>query len=62
MKKKNTLAALAGAVAALLATVFFLRRSRSDDKPSRSAPQVKIKNPGDQSEFTPAPTGERDLG
>ncbi|MBB1285561.1 hypothetical protein HRH25_14340 [Flavisolibacter sp. BT320] len=33
-----------------------------EEKPPQAAPQIKIKNPGDQSEFPSAPEGERDLG
>ena len=33
-----------------------------DEKPPQAAPQIRIKNPGDQSEFPSAPEGERDLG
>lgn len=32
------------------------------ETPPPSAPQVKVENPGDQSEFPSAPEGERDLG
>ena len=44
-------------VAAALATaaaVFFLRKRRKEpqEKPPKNAPQVDIKNPGEQSEFT----------
>ena len=38
------------------------RTATADEKPPQAAPQVKIKNPGDQSEFPTAPEGERDLG
>lgn len=34
----------------------------AEEKPPQAAPQIKIKNPGDQSEFPSAPEGERDLG
>ncbi|HEV7332209.1 MAG TPA: hypothetical protein VGN63_14325 [Flavisolibacter sp.] len=34
----------------------------ADEKPPQAAPQIKIKNPGDQSEFPSSPEGERDLG
>lgn len=34
----------------------------TEEKPPQAAPQLKIKNPGDQSEFPSAPEGERDLG
>jgi hypothetical protein len=33
-----------------------------DEKPPQAAPQIRIKNPGDQSEFPSAPESERDLG
>ena len=33
-----------------------------DERPPQAAPQIPIKNPGDQSEFPSAPEGERDLG
>jgi hypothetical protein len=38
------------------------RNSQPGDKPPKGAPQVKISNPGDQSEFPAAPESERDLG
>jgi hypothetical protein len=34
----------------------------AEEKPPQAAPQLNIKNPGDQSEFPSAPDGERDLG
>ncbi|MGV3529922.1 MAG: hypothetical protein ACO1OO_13560 [Flavisolibacter sp.] len=62
MKKKNAITAIAGAAVALLAAVFFLRRNHREEKPPKGAPQLEIDNPGEQSEFSPAPSGERDLG
>ena len=62
MKKKNAITAIAGAAIAALAAIFFLRRNRREEKPPKGAPQLEIDNPGEQSEFTPAPSGERDLG
>ena len=32
------------------------------EEPPEAAPQIKLRNPGDQSEFPSAPEGERDLG
>ena len=62
MKKKNDITDIAGAAIAALAAIFFLRRNRHEEKPPKGAPQLDIQNPGEQSEFTPAPSGERDLG
>lgn len=33
-----------------------------EERPPQAAPQIRIKNPGDQSEFPSAPESERDLG
>ena len=63
MKKKNMLILGIGAALATAATVFFLRKKKTsqDEKPPKKAPQVPIGNPGDQSEFTTAPT-ESEIG
>ena len=48
-------AALAGAA------IFFLWKRDSDAKPPKKAPQVPIKNPGEQSEFTTS-ASESEIG
>jgi hypothetical protein len=51
-----------------LAAAFFSYKKREPitgavtETPPPAAPQIKIENPGDQSEFPSAPEGERDLG
>ena len=52
-----------GAALATLATLLLIRRKAeaSSEKPPRKAPQLDIKNPGDQSEFTTA-ASESELG
>jgi hypothetical protein len=64
MTKKETLelglAGLVGAVAGLL--IALNTKKKEENRPPRSAPQLPIQNPGDQSEFPSAPEGERDLG
>jgi LPXTG-motif cell wall-anchored protein len=65
MKKNNIIASIIGALVALGATVFFINKKKKQDKdenPPKDAPQLKIENPGEQSEFTAAPSGEPDLG
>ena len=41
-----------GALATAAAVFFFLNKKEDDEKPPKNAPQVSVKNPGDQSEFT----------
>lgn len=62
MEKKSAIAIITGSVLAAAAGIFFFLKSRSKEKPPRRAPQVPVSNPGEQSDFPPAPTGERDLG
>jgi len=62
MKKKNILLIGISAVLATVAAIFFTKRKNiGSDKPSKKAPQLKIENPGDQSEFTTAPS-DSELG
>ena len=65
MKKKNVV--LAGiASLALMATAAYLivkrRAGQKEDQPPKNAPQVPINNPGDQSNFPAAPSGDTELG
>ena len=65
MKKKNIVIAGIAGLAAVAATAFFVIKKRARDKhetPPADAPQLDIENPGDQSEFPAAATGEKDLG
>lgn len=63
MKQRNIILAGIGAALAVAATVFFLKRNKKDhsEKPPKGAPQVKVENPGDQSEFATSPS-DSDLG
>jgi LPXTG-motif cell wall-anchored protein len=56
MKKNNLLLMGIGALVAVAAAIFLVRRNRTgnEDKPPKKAPQLDIENPGDQSEFTTA--------
>ena len=53
MKQKNIILLGLGAALATAATIFFLKRNKNKEyeKPPKGAPQVKVENPGDQSEF-----------
>jgi hypothetical protein len=65
MKKKGTsLLAIASVMAATTGLYILLKRRSAQrrNSPPEGAPQLKIDNPGDQSEFPAAPQGERDLG
>lgn len=58
MKKKNLLSAAIGAgiMAATAVWVIMTRKERaSGEKPPRRAPQLDIRNPGEQSEFSTSP-------
>lgn len=64
MKKQNIWLAGAGAVLATAAGLFLINRRRrqaGSEKPPRNAPQLRIQNPGDQSDFRTAPS-ESGLG
>lgn len=62
MKKKNILLLGVGALLAVAATVFFIRKNKSgSEKPPKKAPQVPVDNPGEQSEFTTT-ASESELG
>ena len=58
MKQKNIILLGLGAVLATAATIFFLKRNKNkvSEKPPKGAPQVKVENPGDQSEFASSPS------
>lgn len=58
MKQKNIILLGLGAALATAATIFFLKRNKNKDseKPPKGAPQVKVENPGDQSEFATSPS------
>ena len=53
-------------VLSFLASAFFSYKQKeltaAGDLPPQAAPQLDINNPGDQSEFPAAPSGEKDLG
>lgn len=53
MKKKNIVLVSVGAIAAAAAAWFFIKKRNegNGDKPPKRAPQLDIKNPGEQSEF-----------
>lgn len=53
---------VAGLLAA--ATIYIVKRrtGKGEDTPPKAAPQLKIDNPGDQSEFPTAPNNEIELG
>jgi hypothetical protein len=62
MKKKDMLLIGIGIGALAAAAVFFfLDKKEDDEKPPKNAPQVTVKNPGDQSEFTTSPS-ESEVG
>jgi len=62
MKKKNILWIGLGGALATAAAIFFMKKKNGlVAKPPRKAPQLKTENPGDQSEFTIAPS-DSELG
>ena len=62
MKQKNLIrAGAAAAVVALVGILAYVLQRNSEKKPPRKAPQTPLNNPGDQSEFTTAPSAS-DLG
>ncbi len=63
MKKKNILWIGLGAALATAAAIFFIKKKNEDrgDKPPKKAPQLDIKNPGEQSEFITS-ASESELG
>ncbi len=62
MKKKHVLLIGIGAALAAAASYFLLRRRNAGtEKPPKNAPQVKVNNPGDQSEF-PKAASDSELG
>jgi hypothetical protein len=63
MKKKNIIIAGVAGLLATAAAIFFLKKNKDDVhvKPPKSAPQLDIENPGDQSEFTSSPS-ESEIG
>ena len=58
MKKKQIWwIGIGAAVTAAAAVFFFIKKaSASTEKPPKKAPQLNVENPGDQSEFTTAPS------
>ncbi len=62
MKKKNIFIAAVGGVLAVVAGIFFLKKRKQEPTPPPDAPQLDLGNRTDQSEFTPLPTGDPDLG
>lgn len=65
MKKKNILIAGVASLAVIAATAYLVIRKRKEETgewPPHSAPQLDVNNPGDQSDFPSAPTGEAELG
>jgi LPXTG-motif cell wall-anchored protein len=63
MKKKNVLLIGIGAALVTAAAVFFFgrKKQRSELRPPKKAPQLPIKNPGEQSEFTTS-ASESEIG
>jgi hypothetical protein len=63
MKKKDFfLVGIAAGLVAAAAIFYFLNKNEGDDeKPPKKAPQVPIKNPGEQSEFTTS-ASESEIG
>ena len=63
MKQKNIILVGLGATIAAAAAIFFLKKNKKDqeEKPPKGAPQIKVENPGDQSEFATSPS-DSDLG
>ena len=63
MKQKNIIIAGIGAAIAAAAAIFLLKRNKNsqEEKPPKGAPQIKVENPGDQSEFSTSPS-DSDLG
>ena len=65
MKKKNVVIAGIASLVVIAATAFLVIRRRAmqkDEKPPRKAPQLDLRNPGDQSDFPAGPSGETELG
>lgn len=59
MKNKNWILIGAGALAAVAAAIFFIKKNKNkyeDEKPPKNAPQLDIENPGTQSEFPTSPS------
>jgi hypothetical protein len=63
MKKKQIWwIGIGAAVTAAAAAFFFIKKaSTSTERPPKKAPQLNVENPGDQSEFTTAPS-DSELG
>ena len=63
MNMKKIIMVGAGALAAMAATIFLIRKYKKEDgvKPPRKAPQLSIENPGSQDDF-PKPPIESELG
>jgi LPXTG-motif cell wall-anchored protein len=63
MKKQQFWLLGLGAAVLAAATYLFTRKKSGDvkEKPPRNAPQLKLEHPGDQSEFTTAPS-DSELG
>jgi hypothetical protein len=63
MKKKNIILVGIGAALATAAAIFLIKRNSKPvtEKPPKGAPQIKVENPGDQSEFATSPS-DSDLG
>jgi hypothetical protein len=63
MKKKNIILVSIAAALATAATVFFIKNKKDGQqgRPPKNAPQLKVENPGEQSEFTTT-ASESDLG
>jgi|GEM_PF-1141609 len=65
MKKKNVVIAGIASLALMATTAYLIVRRRNrqkEDQPPKNAPQVPINNPGDQSNFPAAPSGDTELG
>jgi LPXTG-motif cell wall-anchored protein len=59
--KKYLLIGIGSALTAAAAFFFWKRKQDDKAKPPKKAPQLKVENPGDQSEFTTAPS-DSELG
>lgn len=64
MKNRELFVVSTAALIATTVCIYIMKRRKvqSAGKPPKTAPQLKVDNPGDQSEFPTSPTGDRELG
>lgn len=65
MEKKNIIIASVASLAVLAVTTYLIirrRKAQKDAQQPAGAPQLDLRNPGDQSDFPSGPTGEPELG